>query len=422
MSQIIHRAAELLRQEAQALEACHTRGDGDWTGEAEAKATATEMIDVADELINKEDERALAIIRANPDFKLLERFQPIERYSEDSADLRLGLVVDTETTGLDADASIIEIGMILFSYSPSAKTIHAIVDSYSGLEDPGFPIPANITAVTGITSEDVAGKVIDWEHVGQLAGQARFAIAHKADFDRPLMEKRCPAFIDIPWACSLTDIDWASLGMGSSKLDYIAFKLGFFFDGHRAENDCRALLHILTQTFPGAKASLFDMMTRAAAAPSYRVWAVGASFDVKDTLKANGYRWNDGADGRPKAWHKDVRDRALLQPEHDWLKNLAYPRFGDQPLTVPVETFTALTRHSVRRGDMQPMNLALGLGDPPAPAAVPVPVAPPSQPPVQAAPTPIAEVEPPAPKVLPVVEQGQLFGEAPAARSAAPRV
>ena len=30
-----------------------------------------------------------------------------------------------------------------------------------------------------------------------------------------------------------------------------------------------------------------------------------APFELKDTLKARGYRWNDGSDGRPKAWFID---------------------------------------------------------------------------------------------------------------------
>ena len=39
MSETLKRAAAMLLAEANAIEDCHTRGDGDWTGEDEAKAS-----------------------------------------------------------------------------------------------------------------------------------------------------------------------------------------------------------------------------------------------------------------------------------------------------------------------------------------------------------------------------------------------
>jgi DNA polymerase-3 subunit epsilon len=412
MSEILKRTAELLRTEAQALEDSHTTGNGDWGDDLAAKAAATEFRDLAGVLSERQSQSRLAreILQSDPDFKVLTRFEPVDRYTDDSQDLRLGVVVDTETTGLDADASIIEIGVVLFSYSPSAKIIHAIVDSYSGLEDPGFPIPENITQVTGITTADVAGKTIDWARVASMAARARFAIAHNASFDRPLLEKRCESFVNMPWACSLNDIDWSTAGIASSKLDYIAFKLGFFFGGHRAETDCRALLHILTQTLPDADVSLFGQMARSAAQPSFRVWAVNASFDVKDALKARGYRWNDGTDRRPKAWHKDVQNVNQLQIEHDWLRQgAAYPQRDKAPLAIPVESISAMIRYSDRRGEIRPMN-ELVAGESPDPEPVPV------------VPMPVS-LMPPHPAAAPSTapsEQGSLWGELPP-RTASPR-
>lgn len=363
-----------------------------------------------------DEAQAIKALEGNPEYRVLKRFQPVERYSADSHDICLGLVVDTETTGLEADADIIEIGAVLFSYSLSTKAIHAIVDTYSALEDPGYPIPEESTLVTGITSVDVAGKTIDWGRVAGMVEKARVAIAHKADFDRPLLETRCGAFAGIPWACSLKDIDWAALGMGTSKLDYIAFRLGFFFDGHRAENDCRALLHALTCTFPGASTPLSEMLIRGAAQSSFRVWAVGAPFEVKDTLKARGYRWNDGSDGRPKAWHKDVHNRALLESEHVWLKEKIYTRAGDGFLTIPVEALSPKVRYSTRRGDVMPMADILSS---PAQTSSPGPAPVAAEPP-QFAPTP-APITTPAsvPSVEP--EQGSLWGDTAAAKPAAPR-
>lgn len=47
MSDTLKRAAAMLLAEANAIEDCHTRGDGDWTGEDEAKASHDAMREVA---------------------------------------------------------------------------------------------------------------------------------------------------------------------------------------------------------------------------------------------------------------------------------------------------------------------------------------------------------------------------------------
>ncbi|MBZ0291143.1 MAG: DEAD/DEAH box helicase family protein [Anaerolineae bacterium] len=62
------------------------------------------------------------------------------------------VVLDLETTGLDVNLdSIIEIGAV--------RTRDGIIlDEYSQLVDPGFPIPSMITHLTGIQTEDLAGK------------------------------------------------------------------------------------------------------------------------------------------------------------------------------------------------------------------------------------------------------------------------
>ncbi|MGN6065241.1 hypothetical protein [Brevundimonas diminuta] len=45
-----------------------------------------------------------------------------------------------------------------------------------------------------------------------------------------------------------------------------------------------------------------------ARAPTWRIWAEGAPFDLKDVLKARGYRWNGDGLGGPKAWFTDVSE------------------------------------------------------------------------------------------------------------------
>ena len=56
-----------------------------------------------------------------------------------------------------------------------------------------------------------------------------------------------------------------------------------------------------------------------------RVWAEWAPFDMKDVLKARGYRWSGGGDGQPKAWWTEV-DEDDLAAELCFLEREVYLR------------------------------------------------------------------------------------------------
>ena len=77
--------------------------------------------------------------------------------------------------------------------------------------------------------------------------------------------------------------------------------------------------------------------------PTWRIWAENSPFDLKDVLKARGYRWNGEGSGSPKAWFIDVTDDAreaelaflnaeIYQGEIELLvqKLTAYDRFSDR--------------------------------------------------------------------------------------------
>ncbi|PZM14360.1 hypothetical protein CPY51_11295 [Rhizobium tubonense] len=50
-------------------------------------------------------------------------------------------------------------------------------------------------------------------------------------------------------------------------------------------------------------------------------------FDMKDHLKAPGYRWSDGSDGRPKCWRIELAEDALEE-------ELSYLRSGSKRCCV----------------------------------------------------------------------------------------
>jgi DNA polymerase III subunit epsilon len=70
-----------------------------------------------------------------------------------------------------------------------------VLGSFSQLQQPKKPIPAHITAITGITNEDVAGRAMDDPaNVEAFVSGAALIIAHNAKFDRPMCEATWPFF------------------------------------------------------------------------------------------------------------------------------------------------------------------------------------------------------------------------------------
>jgi DNA polymerase-3 subunit epsilon len=211
------------------------------------------------------------------------------------------------------------------------------------LESPGLSIPPEITTITGITDAVVAGHRIDDGAVNDLLSRVVLVIAHNADFDRRFLEKRLPAFITKHWACSHFDIDWKAEGIRSSALEFVAYSLGFFHDGHRAASDCRATLHALAQPLPGTGRLALQALLEQARSPTWRLWARDAAIEKKDVLKARGYLWSPGEFRRPKCWYRDV-SHADNTAEVSWLRgNMMGPHQAVWALRI-----TASDRYSDR--------------------------------------------------------------------------
>jgi DNA polymerase-3 subunit epsilon len=227
-----------------------------------------------------------------------------------------------------------------------------VLEVYDGLEDPGVPIPPESTAIHGITDEMVRGQKLDEAAIERLVDGAALVIAHNAAFDRRFIEPRLPLFASLPWACSWQEVPWAELGLGVAKLEYLAYRYGFFFDGHRAEMDCRALLEVLRRPIPGQPEAgpALRLLLESAREPSRRVWAIGSPFETKDLLRARGYRWEPDK----RVWYRDLGTAADLPSELEWLKGAVY---GGQGTSVEVETFDAWSRYSGRDGKKERVRL-----------------------------------------------------------------
>ncbi|HEV3309714.1 MAG TPA: 3'-5' exonuclease [Chloroflexota bacterium] len=255
------------------------------------------------------------------DYRVTSRLEPqAEYHPADDIPKLVAAVVDVETTGTNPDRDkIIEFGVCLFEYDRQTGRIYKVLGSWEWLEDPGGPIPPEITTITGITDQMVAGHRIDDRAVNDLLNRVVLVTAHNADFDRRFLERRLPAFATKHWACTRFDINWKTEGVRSSALEFVAYSLGFFHDGHRAASDCRATLHALAQPLPGTGPLALQALLEQARLPTWRLWARDAAIEKKDVLKARGYSWSPGEFGRPGCWCRDVSD-ADKAAEAAWLR------------------------------------------------------------------------------------------------------
>lgn len=297
-------------------------------------------------------EAAVGLLQSSPDYRVLRRFRPFQYYVDGAslASEKLGLYVDCETTGLDPETDeIIQLSILPFTFDNAPEGGERIISvqlGYVGYEQPKTPISAEATAIHGITNARVDGLRFNDDIVNRWFSEKTVAlvIAHKADFDRPRIERRFPLSdaASLPWACSLNEVDWTrDYGAVAKSLGAALAAVGEFTDdSHDALEDCRVGVHVLATAtrdvpmrldeIPGwalndgctsgvREVTAFRDLLRSARVPTIRLWAAFPRDDsVIGRLKARRYRWNDGTNGKPKAWHRDVKPDQVAE-ERAWL-------------------------------------------------------------------------------------------------------
>ena len=256
-------------------------------------------------------------LEASGDYQVLQRFKPLTHYhTQKPAKLFKACIIDTETTGLDTEnCEIIELGYQIVEFD-SAGNFYQILSAQDFLNEPEGGISEEVTQVTGLTLADVQGHHIPWEQVEQELADVDLFVAHNAGFDRPILERYHPIFIEKVWGCSASQIDWFHLAKVSSRSqEFLCWKVGkFFYDAHRALDDVQALTHLLAQPISEQQLPAFHFLLQNVRQAKVMVKATGAPFDVKDNLKKRGYRWNNSE----KVWQK-VIPAAEQEAELAWL-------------------------------------------------------------------------------------------------------
>ena len=298
--------------------------------------------------INKEETESLLQQLSEMGYRFTRPLSTRTCYSDDTPPEKLlkAIILDTETTGFNQDTDkIIELGMVAFEFSPKTGQAYRVLGTFNQLEDPEFPIPAESTKVHHITDEMVKGKSINNVEVASFIEAIPLIIAHNAKFDRPFVESRFPIFKEKAWACSLSQIPWKEEGYGSASQEFLAYRFGFHYEGHRVSTDCRALLEILQKQFPESDTKVLKKLIESLTKKEIKVTPLASPYESKDLLRIRGYRWNPEL----KSWSAMIPFETL-ENEAEWLKSMVY---NGRSFKLEQEKITAKNRFSTRKGEVE---------------------------------------------------------------------
>ncbi|WP_375382715.1 3'-5' exonuclease [uncultured Sphingomonas sp.] len=285
---------------------------------------------------------ALELISDDDSFRVLRRVDlPATRLTWGPTEgTHVGVCLDTETTGLDAERdAIVELALRRFRYDDSGRIV-ALDAPHSWLEDPGRPIDPAITRITGLSNADVEGRSIDAEAATALLNSASLVVCHNSRFDRDFVERRLPGVRGLRWSCSMDEVDWAASGFEGRAMRWLLDQTGWFYRAHRAGDDVDALLQLLRHDLPDGT-TVLSHVAAAASRVGWLVRAEGAHYERREVLKARGYAWNAAR----KVWLREIAD-GEREAETAWLDREVYDfRHRPRNLTPRIDRIDATTRY-----------------------------------------------------------------------------
>lgn len=240
--------------------------------------------------------------------------------------IRKLVILDTETTGVDTTAELIELAFCVCSYDVRTRTVLSIDCCFDAFSKPEKPISKEVSELTHITNEMLPNKKLYHDDFKEYLPEKCLVVAHNAGFDRRILERTYPYVLaDLSWADSMTEIDWKARGYNGKGLEGLLTQAGYWYDAHRAINDVLALLWLLIST--NTLAELCNNASRV----SLEV-RLSVSYAEKDSVKALGFRFR----GEDKTWSRNFESMALWQETQKSLPKSAK--------TVSVQVLNSQTR------------------------------------------------------------------------------
>lgn len=208
------------------------------------------------------------------------------------------LIVDTETTGLDADRDqCLELGAILFSV-PHRQVLAQMSCLLPVDHNPAESInriPAEVSRV-----DQPWGDGLAWfEH---LMESADYLVAHNAAFDRQWFGRGALPEAKRPWLCTLEDIRWPEARNLRARPSVIDLALAYgipVWSAHRALTDCTYLAEVFQ------RCDDLELLIAHALEPR-RLVRAQVSYDQRHLAKEAGFRWNEPVKG---AWARRLSER-----------------------------------------------------------------------------------------------------------------
>lgn len=239
-------------------------------------------------------------------------------YNEE--DVVIMAILDTETTGIDyKEDKIIELAYFKFLYDIKRGIPVKLIKTFNELNDPEEPLNKDIIKITGINDEDVKDKKINWEEVNDDLKDVDICICHNARFDRSFVQKYTKILNNKIWLCSYVQIPWFDeFNFPVSKQEVLSIYHGFYYSGHRALTDCKALLNLLLKEVPDDSGiNYLTYLYKKRTDIEFLILAKNTDYKQKSFFNENKFLW----DNNNKIWHKSLTEEdeslALFQELSD---------------------------------------------------------------------------------------------------------
>lgn len=202
------------------------------------------------------------------------------------------LIIDTETSGLEESAQVIEVGAILYSVENQC-VLQELATLFPATKNDAEPI--NRIKTTALYEIELTRSVsFALELLFAMSTSADVYVAHNAEFDkkRIVRDTRFLPMASRDWLCTMADFKWPLATKESGSLINLALDHGIgVASAHRALTDCRLIASLFDRA-----ADLPEMFT-VAMRPKAMFQAL-VSYDDRELAKQAGFKWN-GAD---KTW------------------------------------------------------------------------------------------------------------------------